>query len=208
MRPKPSSKRKPQTVSKVLTPNTVRQAYLIVSIGLKRVHRIRQLIDRVWDNGHVEKRHEFQGIFVFSWAHDGNIFNNPKVAEDGKDDKYKIYNCENRKHLTEEVIKNIDKKLVISTTSSNHGYYMFKLLISNMYDKKTKTIKYKEEGRNKDMCTDNNMLLKGTPHRRTQTICTSRRREGLTFFRASLPVVLFYFCSLGRCALVVANKWP
>jgi len=65
----------------------------------------------------------------------GNIFNNPKVAEDGKNDKYKIYNCENRKHLTEEVIKNIDKKLVISTTSSNHGYYMFKLLISNMYDK-------------------------------------------------------------------------
>ena len=64
----------------------------------------------------------------------GNIFNNPKVAEDGKDDKYKIYNCESRKHLTEEVIKNIDKKLVISTTSSNHGYYMFKLLISNMYD--------------------------------------------------------------------------
>jgi hypothetical protein len=28
----------------------------------------------------------------------GNIFNNPKVAEDGKDDKYKIYNCESRKH--------------------------------------------------------------------------------------------------------------
>jgi hypothetical protein len=65
----------------------------------------------------------------------GNIFNNPKIAEDGKGDKYKIYNCENRRHLTEEVIKNIDKKLVISTTSSNHGYYMFKLLISNMYDK-------------------------------------------------------------------------
>jgi hypothetical protein len=64
----------------------------------------------------------------------GNIFNNTKVAEDGKDDKYKIYNCENRKHLTEQVIKNIDKKLVISTTSSKHGYYMFKLLISNMYD--------------------------------------------------------------------------
>jgi hypothetical protein len=70
----------------------------------------------------------------------GNIFNNPKVAEDGKDDKYKIYNCESRKHLTEEVIKNIDKKLVISTTSSNHGYYMFKLLISNMYDKELNLI--------------------------------------------------------------------
>ncbi len=70
----------------------------------------------------------------------GNIFNNPKVAEDGKNDKYKIYNCENRKHLTEEVIKNIDKKLVISTTSSNHGYYMFKLLISNMYDKELNLI--------------------------------------------------------------------
>ena len=70
----------------------------------------------------------------------GNIFNNSKVAEDGKDDKYKIYNCENRKHLTEEVVKNIDKKLVISTTSSNHGYYMFKLLISYMYDKELNLI--------------------------------------------------------------------
>ena len=70
----------------------------------------------------------------------GNIFNNPKVAEDGKNDKYNIYNCESRKHLTEEVIKNIDKKLVISTTSSNHGYYMFKLLISNMYDKELNLI--------------------------------------------------------------------
>ena len=65
----------------------------------------------------------------------GSIFNNPKIADDGKNDEYKIYNCESRKHLTEEVIKNINKKLVISTTSSNHGYYMFKLLISNMYDK-------------------------------------------------------------------------
>jgi hypothetical protein len=76
----------------------------------------------------------------------GNIFNNPKIAEDGKDDKYKIYNCESRKHLTEEVIKNIDKKLVISTTSSNHGYYMFKLLISNMYDKELNLIeKFKDD---------------------------------------------------------------
>ncbi len=76
----------------------------------------------------------------------GNIFNNPKIAEDGKSDKYKIYNCENRRHLTEEVIKNIDKKLVISTTSSNHGYYMFKLLISNMYDKELNLLEeFKEE---------------------------------------------------------------
>ncbi len=65
----------------------------------------------------------------------GNIFNNFKIAEDGKIDKYKILYCENRKHLTEEIIKNIDKKIVISTTSSTHGYYIFKLLISNMYDK-------------------------------------------------------------------------
>jgi len=63
-----------------------------------------------------------------------NIFNNKTIAEDGKSDEYKIYMCENRKHLTEQVIKNINKKIVISTTHANHGYYIFKLLISNMYD--------------------------------------------------------------------------
>ena len=70
----------------------------------------------------------------------GNIFNNPKIADDGTDDKYKILLCEDRKHLTNEIIKNINKKIVISTTSSKHGYYMFKLLISNMYNKKLELI--------------------------------------------------------------------
>ncbi len=60
--------------------------------------------------------------------------------------EHQIYMCENKKHLTEEIIKNLDKKLVISTTSSTHGYYMFKLIISQMYSTELKLKEqYKDE---------------------------------------------------------------
>jgi len=72
---------------------------------------------------------------VYKVRINGNIFKNPKIADDGKTDLYNFYYCENRKHLNEEVVRNLDKKIVVSTTSSKHGYYMFKLLISSMYDK-------------------------------------------------------------------------
>ena len=110
-------------------------------INISKKSRQRLILDADIEKDKLDFYCKVVGISkVYKVKINGNIFNNTEIAEDGKSDEYKVLLCENRKHLTSEVVKSLNKNVVISTTSSKHGYYMFKLLVSSMYDKELNII--------------------------------------------------------------------